>query len=345
MSTDTPEQRELRASVRGFLASHAPVRGQLTDDESAWPRLTGELGLTALAVREQHGGAGAGFAELAVVLEEAGRSLLRAPLLSTSVAVTLLQDLAAPDLLAGLLDGSAPAALALTDGAELTMDGDRLSGVLPQVVDAPGAGLLLVTAADALHAVDLTVAGVAVSPLQTLDPTRAQARVVLDGASGRRLGGAGAVRRAADLQHVALAAECVGAAQRCVEMTVDHLKVREQFGRPLGSFQALRHRVADMTVQVEAARSSAWYAARAADGRGDDLSIAAPLAKATAADAFVAVAGETIQLHGGIGFTWEHDAHLYFKRAWTTALLHGDSPTLRRAAFARAHESEETAGA
>jgi alkylation response protein AidB-like acyl-CoA dehydrogenase len=354
---DTAEQRELRTSVRGFLASHAPVRAQLSDEGSVWPRLTTDLGLTALAVREEHGGAGAGVAELAVVLEEAGRSLLRAPLLSTSVAAALLQDLDVPDLLVGLLDGSTPVALAVTDGAELGVDGDRLSGVLPQVVDAPGAGLLLVAAQDALHAVDLTAGGVAVTPLETLDPTRPQGRVELDGASARRLGGADAAGRAADLLNVALAAECVGAAQRCVEMTVDHLKVREQFGRPLGSFQALRHRVADMTVQVEAARSSAWYAARAADGAGSDLAIAAPLAKATAADAFVAVAGETIQLHGGIGFTWEHDAHLYFKRAWTTALLHGDSTTLRRRAFARAHDSahdsphdsahdsEETAGA
>jgi alkylation response protein AidB-like acyl-CoA dehydrogenase len=344
VATDSAEQQDLRRSTRRFLEAHAPVRAQLTDDATAWSRLTGELGLTALAVGEEHGGMGAGVAELAVVLEEAGRTLLRAPLLSTAVAATVLQDLDAADLLAGLLDGSTPAALSMTTDGAVDSDGATLSGTLAQVVDAPGAGLLLLVADDALHAVTTDGPGVDVTPLETLDPTRAQGRVVLQSAPARRLGGADAAARARDLLHTALAAECVGAAQRCVELTVQHLLVRHQFGRPLGSFQALRHRVADLTVQVEAARSSAWYAARAADGAGRDLRVAAPLAKATAADAFTAVAGETIQLHGGIGFTWEHDAHLYFKRAWTTALLHGDSAALRRTAFARAHDSEETTG-
>jgi alkylation response protein AidB-like acyl-CoA dehydrogenase len=120
-------------------------------------------------------------------------------------------------------------------------------------------------------------------------------------------------------------------------MSVEHLKVREQFGRPLGSFQALRHRVADLTVAAEGAASVAWYAAKAAADDAPHLPVAAPLAKATAADAFALVAGETIQLHGGIGFTWEHDAHLFFKRAWTTRLLHGSSTDLRRLAYDRAH--------
>jgi alkylation response protein AidB-like acyl-CoA dehydrogenase len=118
-------------------------------------------------------------------------------------------------------------------------------------------------------------------------------------------------------------------------VTVEHLKLREQFGRPLGSFQALRHRVADLTVDLEAATSTVWYATRAAATSSPDLPVVAPLAKAAATDAFTHIAGECIQLHGGIGFTWEHDAHLFFKRAWTTALLHGDARTLRRTAFAR----------
>jgi alkylation response protein AidB-like acyl-CoA dehydrogenase len=151
---------------------------------------------------------------------------------------------------------------------------------------------------------------------------REAARVEHDG--GRVVGSASYAR---DLHWSALAAESVGAAQAVLELAVQHLKDREQFGRPLGSFQALRHRVADLTVLVEAARSSAWYAAT-------DLT-AAPLAKAVAADAFVTVAGECLQLFGGIGFTWEHQAHLYFKRAWTTALSHGDSASLRALAFER----------
>ena len=333
--TSTPEElRELRSAVRGFLEQHAPVRAQLSADSTAWKRLTEELGLAGLPVAEEHGGAGASFVEVAVVLEECGRSLLRAPYLSTVVAATVLQELGAVDLLPSLADGSAPVALVLHGGVR--SDAGRLTGTVEQVVDAAEAALLLVAADDGLHVVPRDAPGVTVTPLQPLDATRPQARVELASAAARQVGGPATVEHAVDLLHVALAAESVGAAERCVEMVVEHLKVREQFGRPLGSFQALRHRVADLTVEVEAARSTAWYAARAAAGLSDDLAVVAPLAHATCADAFRSVAGESIQLHGGIGFTWEHDAHLYFKRAWTTGLLHGDSRTLRRRAAARA---------
>jgi alkylation response protein AidB-like acyl-CoA dehydrogenase len=325
--TETTDTRELRRTVRSFLEQHAPVRSQLTRDASTWQRLTAELGLTGLAVSEQHGGSGASFAELAVVLEEAGRTLLRDPLLSTSVAAVVLEDAGATDLLPGLLDGSTSAAFVIGD---ITAAGDHVSGIASPVVDA-SAGLLLVAAGHGLFAVEAAAARV--TPLEPLDPTRPLSRVALDAAQARRVGDAA---HALDLLHVALAAESVGAARRTLELTVEHLKLREQFGRPLGSFQALRHRVADLTVELEAATSTVWYAARTAADRSPDLPVVAPLAKAAAADAFTHVAGECIQLHGGIGFTWEHDAHLYFKRAWTTSLLHGDSRSLRRTAFARA---------
>ena len=297
---------DLRDSVRGFLDAHAPVRG----DGDVWPRLTGELGLTGLAVPESAGGAGASWVELAVALEETGRVLLRAPYLPTVVAA------------AAVTDASLVAELAGGGRAALALDG------LDQVVHAAGADVLLVADGDELVAHRSFRA----DPLESLDVSRPQARVVVEG-DGARVGSASAAR---DLLHVALAAEAVGAARRCVELTVAHLKVREQFGRPLGSFQALRHRVADMTVAVEGAASMSWYAARAAAQASVELPHLAPLAKATAADAFTYVAGETIQLHGGIGFTWEHEAHLYFKRAWSDALLHGDSRTLRRTAYDRA---------
>jgi alkylation response protein AidB-like acyl-CoA dehydrogenase len=309
----------LRESVRGFLDKHAPVRSEA----DVWPRLTSELGLTGLAIAEEHGGSGASWDELAVVLEETGRVLLRAPYLSTVVAAAAVD---APDLLTGLADGSTRAAIALD--AEVAVDGKRLSGTLPQVVDAPGADLLLVGVGDVLYAVESPE----VTALEPLDPTRPQGRVELSSTPARAVGSA---THARDLLHVALAAESVGAMQRCLELTVEHLKVREQFGRPLGSFQALRHRIADLTVLAEAAASTAWYAARAAADNASHLPVAAPLAKATTADAFTRITGEMIQLHGGIGFTWEHDAHLYFKRAWTTALLHGDSRALRRTAYQR----------
>jgi alkylation response protein AidB-like acyl-CoA dehydrogenase len=324
------DSKELRDSVRGFLAEQAPVRSQLADDPSIWKRLTAELGLTGLAVPEEHGGSGASFVELAVVLEEAGRTLLRAPLLSTAVAAVALVDAGAADLVPRLVDGSTSAAFVVGDISTAGPAGDLLSGTVPQVVDAASAGLLLVTAGDTLYAVDAAIADI--QPAQPLDPTRPLARVVLDGTHGRPVGDSA---HAIDLLHVALAAESVGAARRVLELTVDYLKLRQQFGRPLGSFQALRHRIADLTVELEAATSTAWYAARAVAERSPELPVVAPLAKATATDAFAHIAGESIQLHGGIGFTWEHDAHLYFKRAWTTSLLHGDARALRRTAFDR----------
>jgi alkylation response protein AidB-like acyl-CoA dehydrogenase len=333
--TSTPDElRDLRNAVRGFLEQHAPLRAQLSPDATSWKRLTEELGLVALPVAEESGGAGAGFVEVAVALEEAGRTLLRAPYLSTVVGAVVLQELGIDDQLPSVADGSAPVALALS--GSVRADGGRLTGTLEQVVDAADAALLLVAADDGLHLVPRDGAGVTVTSLTPLDPTRPQARVELAQAPSRPVGNGGAVSHALDLRSVALACESVGAAERCLELVVEHLKVREQFGRPLGSFQALRHRVADLTVLLEGARSTAWYAARAVDGRSDDLAVVAPLAHATCAEAFRTIAGESIQLHGGIGFTWEHDAHLYFKRAWTTALLHGEPRTLRARAAARA---------
>lgn len=328
MSAEADETRDLRRAVRGFLEQHASVRAQLTDDPAICRRLSTELGLMGLAVAEEHGGSGASFVELAAVLEEAGRTLLRAPLLSTAVAAAVLQHAGATDLLPGLTDGSNTAALAF-DGGLVVVD-ERLTGSAP-VIDATADCLLLVIAGDGLFVCTPTT----VTSLQALDPTRPQSLVTLDDVPGRRVGDSADAGHAVDLLLVALAAECVGGARRALEMAVEHLKVREQFGRPLGSFQALRHRVADLTVELEAASSTAWYAARAAAERSPDLPVVAPLAKAAAADAFTHIAGECIQLHGGIGFTWEHDAHLFFKRAWTTALLHGDSRALRRTAFAR----------
>jgi alkylation response protein AidB-like acyl-CoA dehydrogenase len=288
------ELDDLRSAVRELLTEQAPVRSSLADDPKAWARLT-EMGLTALPVEDVP------WSWVTTVVEETGRVLLRPPYLTTVVAAAALKD--AP--LDGLADGSLTAALAL-------------DGRLDAVAHAATADVLLVGDGDDLLLVD----SFAATPVDHLDVTRPFARVEHDG--GRVVGSASYAR---DLHWSALAAESVGAAQAVLELAVQHLKDREQFGRPLGSFQALRHRVADLTVLVEAARSSAWYAAT-------DLT-AAPLAKAVAADAFVTVAGECLQLFGGIGFTWEHQAHLYFKRAWTTALSNGDSGSLRALAFDR----------
>jgi alkylation response protein AidB-like acyl-CoA dehydrogenase len=300
------ELDDLRGTVRDLLATHAPVRSATADDPSVWKRLAVEMGLAALPVEDVP------FSWVTGVVEETGRVLLRSPYLSTAVAAAALKAAGDDTHLAALADGSVTAALAL--------DGD-----LTQVADAPGAGLLLLADGDQLR----VVTDFAVEPVEVVDLTRAYGRVTVN-APGRVVG---TPDHARDLHWTALAAESVGAAQAVLELAVEHLKVREQFGRPLGSFQALRHRVADLTVLVEAAASSAWYAAQAPE----NLHVGAPLAKASADDAFTTVAGECIQLFGGIGFTWEHDAHLYFKRAWTTALRHGDSRTLRSLAFERSN--------
>jgi hypothetical protein len=292
------ELEDLRTAVRDLLVTHAPPRAALQDDPSLWKRLSSEMGLTALPAEDD-----VPWSWVTPVLEESGRVLLRAPLLSTLVAAALLDD-------AALTDGSATAALAL--------DGD-----LTQVADASGASMLLLAEGDDL----LLVTDFEAEPVDVLDVTRPHARVTVRN-PGARVGSASHAR---DLHWSALAAESVGAASAVLGLTVEHLRTRHQFGRPLGSFQALRHRVADLTVLVEGARSSAWYAA-------DHLE-AAPLAKAVAADAFVTVAGECIQLLGGIGFTWEHDAHLYFKRAWTTSLRHGTGAELRALAFDRSGDT------
>ena len=275
----------------------AAVRGFLekqaplgTADPQVWNRLVDELGLVALAQEEQP------LPLVCGVLEETGRVLLQAPYLPTVVAA-----LGVGDLVSGKV--------------ALALDGD-----LSQVAHARDADALLVADGDDL----LVVKDFTATPVEVLDATRPRASVRLG--PGRSIGSPDHTR---DLEWLALAAESVGAAQRLLEMTVEHLLTREQFGRPLGSFQALRHRVADLTVLLEGATSSVWCAARS-----EQLPVDAPLALALASDAFVEIAGAAIQLHGGIGFTWEHDVHLFFKRAWTTALLH-DSRALRRLAFER----------
>ena len=285
------ELDDLRAAARDLLEDNAPVRSNLEDNPGVWKRLSTEMGLTSLPLE-------APLSWTATVLEETGRVLLRAPYLPTVVTAAVTRD-------PGLADGSLTAAV-------------QTDEVVPH---ATGADLLLDLRGDeALLVRDFTA-----TPVETLDLTRPAARVTHSG--GESLGN---VDHARDLLHLALAAESVGAAQRVLELVVEHLLVRTQFGRPLGSFQALRHKVADLTVLLEAARSTTWYAA----SEPDDFAVVAPLARALASEAFVTIAGDAIQLFGGIGFTWEHDAHLYFKRAWATALA-ADSTTLKQLAFDR----------
>jgi alkylation response protein AidB-like acyl-CoA dehydrogenase len=334
---DTPEQALLRDTVRAFAARHgtseqvrATMAGPTGCDQSTWERLARELGLTALAVPERYGGAGAGPAEVAIAVEELGRVLLPSPYLSSAVvALALTADQtgqagqpAAERYLPGLADGSLIGALALD--ADVVSAGGLISGVARHVVDGGLAGLLLVRAGDQLLAVSATDA--VIEPLSTLDQTRRQALVHFDQTPALPAGPAAPVIA---LQRVLLAAECAAAARHCLEVTVDYLKTRRQFGRPIGSFQALKHRAADLAVAVESAHATARAAVWTAATDPAGLATLAPLAALHCSRTFVQVASEMIQLHGGIGFTWEHQAHLYLKRAKSTQLQLGPVSGLR----------------
>jgi alkylation response protein AidB-like acyl-CoA dehydrogenase len=326
---DSPEQAALREVVRDFCRKHAGPR--------AWVRLTGELGLTGLAVAECYGGAGAGLAEVAVAVEETGRVLLPAPYLSTALAGAVLNEGmlsdnggdAAGELLPGIASGALRAAFVFGDCSVEASDG-RLTGVAHHVLDGAEADLFLVGAGGALFAVRAT--DTVVTPACTLDQTRSQATVEFPAAPAVAAGCA--AERAEDLLRVMLAVESVGAAAHCLDVTVGYLRTRVQFGRPIGAFQALRHRCADLAVEVASARATA--AGTPAELPVPGLPVLGPLAKRYCVDVFWHVAAEMIQLHGGIGFTWEHEAHRYLKRAKTSQLLHGTPAQLRRLVSQRA---------
>lgn len=354
----TDEQRELRAALHRFAErqhDEATLR-RLVDttdgfDRALWARLGTELGALSLAVPEDLGGAGGTCVDQAVAAEELGAALVTGPLLGTvALAVPALVAAPAGDgrdaLLAALADGSRTAALVarLTtpyDGASsagVTADGDRLTGTVEHVPDAGAADVLVVAAAGpegpVLAVVDPGADGVRVERCGSFDVTRPVARVVLDGVTGTVLAtGAdadGALRHAFRTAGALLAAEQAGIARRLLDLTVAYAKERLQFGRPIGSFQAVKHRCADMLVAVEQARTAALHAAWAVDDpRVDDADLAVSIAQATCSETAYRVAADAVQLHGGIGFTWEHVAHLYYKRAVADAALLGSAEAHR----------------
>ena len=365
------EQEELRRTVRAFLEDKSPsaeVRRLMETtegyDPAVWQQMGEQLGLQGLAIPEEHGGSGYTYVELVVVLEEMGRALLCAPYFSTVAlaANTLLHagdDSAKKELLPGIASGETVATLAITEDngrwdaegitatATKAGDGYTIDGHKMFVLDGHTASLVLVAARTpgtsgesgiGIFAVPGDASGLTRTSLATMDQTRKQARLELSGVPARLVGAEGegwpVLSRVLDLAAVALAAEQVGGAQKCLEMSVDYAKVRVQFGRPIGSFQAIKHKCADMLLEVESAKSAAYYAGWAAAELNDELPVVASLAKAYCSDAYFHAAAENIQIHGGIGFTWEHDAHLYFKRAKSSELLLGD-PTYHRELLAQ----------
>ena len=360
------EQEELRSSVRRFLDDKSPISEvrrlmETTDgyDPAVWAQMGTQLGLQGLGIPEEHGGSGFTYVELIVVLEEMGRFLLCAPYFATialaaNAILTSGDDAAKKELLPGIATGDTIATLAFTEDngrwdegciattATRAGDGWTLDGHKMFVLDGHVANLLVVAARTpaglSLFAVEDTAPGLTRTPLATMDQTRKQARLELAGTPGRLIGADGGasagLSRTLDLAAVALAAEQVGGAQRCLDMSVEYAKERVQFGRPIGSFQAIKHKCADMLLEVESAKSAAYYAGWAAAESSDELPVVASLAKAYCSDAYFHAAAENIQIHGGIGFTWEHDAHLYFKRAKSSELLLGD-PTYHRELLAQ----------
>jgi alkylation response protein AidB-like acyl-CoA dehydrogenase len=337
----TPEETALREVMRDFCARHAAAPGVLAEGASpdgVWKRLAGELGLTGLAIAEQHGGTGASLAEVAVAAQELGRVLLPVPYLSTAVAGAALGEgdpAVAAEFLPGIASGQLTAALALA--GDVTVRDERaalLSGTAQHVLDGAEAGLFLVRAGGGIYAV--RAADATVTPLGTLDQTRSQATVTFRDSPA--VATAADPGRAEELMWVLLAAESVAAAEHCLDVTVGYLKTRRQFGRPIGTFQALKHRCADLAVEVAGARATARAAVAAATSAsgGLPLPVLAPLAKRHCVDVFCHVSAEMIQLHGGIGVTWEHEAHRYLKRAKTSQLLLGTPAELRRLVAQRA---------
>jgi alkylation response protein AidB-like acyl-CoA dehydrogenase len=356
------EQDEFRSNLRRFLTDRSPAKEvrRLMETEAGWERdgwrhLNETLGLTALRIPEAHGGHGFGFGELCIVLEEMGRALLCAPYFATAVLATgaimnagteaekqkLLPDIALGDTVAtlaaaeddGRWDAAATTLIATPAGSGYRLDGHKsfvLDGhtadLIVVLARAPGStgesGLSFFTVRD-------DAAGLERRLLKTMDPTRKLARLTFSGTEATLLGEAGAAAapfaRTMIEAAVCLANEMTGGAERLREDALAYAKMRMQFGRQIASFQSLKHKAADMLLDVELAKSAAYYAAAALDDGDEDVAATASLAKACASDAYTQTAIHAIQIHGGIGFTWDNDTHLWFKRAKSSEVLFGDA--------------------
>jgi alkylation response protein AidB-like acyl-CoA dehydrogenase len=348
----TEEQELIRSTARQFLEDRIgmeKVRELMMSDDGFDPVLwkeMAEMGWTGLIVPEEHGGSGLGAIEMSVLLEEMGRMVTPGPFFASAVmATTAILELGSSsqraDLLPALASGSKVATLAIFEqprgwspdaAATTARRGDGgwvIDGVKRSVLGGSSADLLMVSAATddgvRLFIVESAAHGVDAEAESVLDPTRRQSTVTFQSVAVDEravLGDLEGLRRVLSLSSTALAAEQVGGAQKCMEMSVEYAKTRHQFGRPIGSYQSIKHRCANMLMKVEHARSAAYYAARVTDDVAE-LAVAAPLAASVSSEAYVWVAGENLQVHGGIGFTWEHDAHIYLKRAKASSLLLG----------------------
>ena len=330
----TDEQAMIAETARAFFVEQATseqTRAAMAADgidHALWAAFCQELGLAGVAVPEALGGAGLGLVELAILFEAAGAQIAALPMLGSLALCgqTLVHGGSAAqqaEWLPALLSGDVIAGY--VHDAALTADGDMLTGESRFVAHGGAAGLFVVTNNAGAWLVRAGAAGLTVTPSVTMDQTRPYATVTLAGVAGEPLADpAAAISAAHRAGYVAVAAEALGGAQAALDRTVAYAKERVQFGRPIGSFQAYKHRLADMMIEIEQARSAVYWAACAIDEGSDEAELAAHSAKSFAADTFFLCAGNMIQLHGGIGFTWEHDAHLFFKRARALQTMLGD---------------------
>ncbi|MCZ6568849.1 MAG: acyl-CoA/acyl-ACP dehydrogenase [Deltaproteobacteria bacterium] len=361
------EQEEFRDTLRRFLEENSPsseVRRLMETregfDRGVWKQMAGELGLQGLHIPESYGGQGFGFLELGIVQEEMGRVLFCAPYLSTvclaaSAILNAGSEAQKQALLPSIASGETVATLALVEPggdwepgsirlvAQSDGDGFRLNGCKTFVTDGHTADLIVVAARlegtqgrDGITLLTLRsdAQGLSALPLDTLDLTRKQARLELRDVRAEALGEAGAaadaLERTLDQGCVLLAAESAGGAARCLETAVAYAKHRVQFGRPIGSFQAIKHKCAEVLLEVESAKSAVYWASWVAEEKEEELAQAASVAKSLSSEGYLRAAAENVQIHGGIGVTWEADPQLYLKRAKTNEELLG-SPVYHRA--------------
>jgi alkylation response protein AidB-like acyl-CoA dehydrogenase len=350
-------QRLLKDNARKFFAGECPMeevrRLMETDtayDAALWAKMV-EQGYTGIIFPEEYGGVGLGKVELILLMEEAGRALLPGPLFSTvALAGSVLDAVATPEqkkkYLAPICSGEARSTVAMLEASaswnlsDVQMVGasGKLTGEKLFVSDALVADFLIVVARDGVFVVDAKTAGIEIQPMEAMDLTRKLYAVRFDGTPAERLGergdNAGGLARALNVAATALVAEMVGGMQRTLDITVEYAKMRKQFGKPIGMFQAVQHQCADMYLETESARSAAYYAAWSLEENAPDAAVAVSIAKMYASDAGRTVGNRGIQVHGGMGFTWENDIHLYYRRAKASETALGDS-TFHRERIAR----------
>jgi alkylation response protein AidB-like acyl-CoA dehydrogenase len=346
-------QQMLKDNARKFFAGECPMdevrRLMETDtayDAALWAKMT-EQGYTGIIFPEEYGGVGLGKVELILLVEEAGRALLPGPFFSTvALAGAVIDTVATPEqkkkYLAPICSGEARSTLAFLEAsaswdptdARIAVAKGRLTGEKLFVPDAAVANSIIVVARGGVFAVDARAPGISIKPMEGMDLTRKLYSVRFNNTPAERLGTAAGLARGLDVATTALVAEMVGGMQRTLDKTVEYAKMRKQFGKPIGSFQAVQHQCADMYLETESARSAAYYAAWALEENAPDAAVAVSIAKMYASDACRAVGSHGIQIHGGIGFTWESDLHLYHRRAKASETAFGDA-TFHRERIAR----------